>query len=47
MKKKKVDNMHNWKDEQLQYFRKYLGMFDASSREHTLLREGIDELEKS
>lgn len=43
---KKVDNIRTWKDEQLSYFRKYINEFDADSREHGLLMEGIEQLEK-
>lgn len=41
------DYNRNWKDEQITYFRKYLKAFDKNSKEYKLIREGIEELERS
>lgn len=38
-------NMHSWKKEQIQYFKKYLNSFEENSREYKLLKKGIEELE--
>lgn len=40
-------DLRNWKQEQLKYFKGYLGNFKKDSREYKLLVEGIRELEQS
>jgi hypothetical protein len=40
-------DLRNWKQEQLKYFKGYLGNFKKDSREYKLLVEGIRELENS
>ncbi len=40
-------DLRNWKQEQLNYFKGYLGSFKKDSREYKLLVEGIRELERS
>ncbi len=43
----KEKDMHNWKREQIQYFKKYLNSFSADSREYKMLKNGIEELERT
>jgi hypothetical protein len=42
----KEKDARNWKMEQLNYFKGYLGNFKENSREYELLLAGIRELEK-
>ncbi len=42
-----VNEMRNWKIEQLNYFKGYLDNFRKGSREYNLLLSGIKELEKN
>ncbi len=42
-----INEMRNWKVEQLNYFRGYLDNFRKGSREYNLLVAGIKELEKN
>jgi len=39
--------MRNWKKEQIDYFKRYLINFKQGSKEYTLLKDGIEKLEKS
>ncbi len=39
-------DIRNWKNEQINYFKKYLNNFDTSSKEYKVLEEGISDLEK-
>jgi hypothetical protein len=36
-----------WKEEQLEYFKKYLNTFNINSKEYHLIVKGIRDLEKS
>ena len=40
-------DMKQWKQEQILYFKRYLNSFKHNSKEYSILRNGIDELEKS
>jgi hypothetical protein len=44
---KKVDNMISWKEEQLSYFKEYINQFQSGTREHSLINQGIELLEKN
>jgi len=35
-----------WKEEQMNYFKKYIRNFKDNSKEYNLIMEGIEELEK-
>lgn len=39
--------MRKWKREQVKYFKKYMKSFPAGSKEHDLLKKGIEDLENS
>ncbi len=43
----KEADMQNWKKEQISYFKKYMKNFKKGTREFTILKNGIEELEKS
>jgi len=38
-------DMKKWKKEQINYFKKYLGAFREGTKEFSLLKKGIEELE--
>ncbi len=44
---KASSSIHNWKKEQLSYFREYIKSFDPGTREYRELERGISELEKT
>jgi hypothetical protein len=37
----------NWKMDQIHYFREYLKAFQIDTREYNLIKQGIEELERS
>jgi hypothetical protein len=41
------NNMNLWKNEQLEYFKKYLSMYTENSKEYNMILRGIKQLEKS
>lgn len=43
----KKQEINIWKEEQLEYFRKYLSTFNINSKEYNLIVKGIRDLEKS
>ncbi|MCP4135408.1 MAG: hypothetical protein GY754_30845 [bacterium] len=43
----KKESNNKWKNEQIDYFKRYLATFDSSSREYKLIKQGLDELEQS
>ena len=43
----KNQEMNKWKQEQLDYFKKYLNTFSIDSKEYNLIVKGIQDLEKS
>lgn len=40
-------DMSHWKSEQVEYFKRYLDNFDENSKQYTVLKRGIAELEKA
>lgn len=43
----KESDMIKWKQEQISYFKKYMKSFKKGTREHTILQNGVEELENS
>lgn len=41
------EDMKQWKMEQLEYFKRYIKSFRNNTKEYSLIKEGIKELEKS
>lgn len=39
-----MNDMVNWRDEQVKYFSEYLKNFEENSKEHKIITQGIKEL---
>lgn len=42
-----TDDIKKWKIEQIEYFKQYIKSFKNHSKEYSLIKDGIAELEKS
>ena len=44
-----IDNtdINKWRKDQIKFFKEYLGFFENGSKEHNLIKKGIEDLENS